>query len=193
MRREAQEVIMHNKFTLSAIALIIFVTPVLLHRTNDVDRGVQDMNCENGREAMINMQRKWPKGVRPENLDCVHWTGSVSRDSWSHFFKATCDSETARKVSSIWHLQFESDIRCNAISMDKSVSSPNTILEMNPSVTGAIPEWWKVQGACDVGSVFTVYDSSSIPGKGKLIGLCSKYDHTHKTLWIYEFCCDHLW
>ena len=148
-----------------------------------------------GRTAEQKMNN-WPSSIDPSKVNIVSFQSAQSIDSYSTWYKIQTDRETAQLWSDDIHARLKSWSLSSISPGDRGLEGVRRSIKGTPalhSTTGETPSWWNPPAinysATEAMKWYSGFDS------GVGYAAYSGYDELSKTLWVYEYSCQHdrLW
>lgn len=146
--------------------------------------------------AAKRLMNEWPSSVTPSNVRSVSRKHDYSIDSHSAWYKIELDIDSARKWADSVHSDRELHSRQSIRPDDRGLEGVRRMISGPPPLhwaTGDSPKWWAPPPvefrATEAMKWYSGYDSGV--GQAAYTG----FDSSHRTLWVYEYSCQHdrLW
>lgn len=139
---------------------------------------------------------EWPSDVAPSNVRSVSRKHEYSIDSHSSWYKIELDNDSAQRWADSVHAVQELHSRRSLGKEDRGLEAVRRNIPGPPPLhwkTGDSPVWWTPPSiefrAMEAMKWYSGFDSGV--GQAAYTG----YDATQRTLWVYEYSCQHdrLW
>ena len=157
--------------------------------------GSSEFVNKSGFDAKRSMN-EWPSNVAPSNVRLVSRKHDYSIDSHSSWYKIELDIDSAQKWADSVHSIRELRSRQSIGRDDRGLEAVRRVIPGPPPLhwkTGDSPNWWTPPPiefrATEAMKWYPGYDSGV--GQAAYTG----YDANDRTLWVYEYSCQHdrLW